>query len=172
LPHLQPGGAALFLTWRLHGSAPVAKRDRVLTAGTRFAAEDLELDRAGGVRHLSDPRIAEFVATTLAAGEIERSFYQLHAWVIMPNHVHVLITPNLDVSKIMRWVKGSTAREANRILGLTGRPFWQDETWDHWVRNTGEFRRITRYIEHNPVTAGLVAEPELWPWSSAAVSTR
>jgi REP element-mobilizing transposase RayT len=151
LPHLQPDGAALFLTWRLHGSVSAAR-----TGGT-----------ATGVRHLSDARIAKVVADTIIAAESERAFYELHAWVIMPNHVHLLITPESDLSKIMRWIKGSTARRANQILGLTGQPFWQDETWDRWMRNTEEFRKTKRYIEFNPVTAGLVKEPSLWPWSSA-----
>jgi putative DNA methylase len=171
LPHLQPEGATLFLTWRLHGSIPEARRIALELdprPGYRFVAADRELARVGGVRHLANPRIAGFIAYVLSAGQIERKFYELHAWVVMPNHVHVLMTPTLDVSKITRWVKGSTAREANRILGLTGTRFWQEETWDHWVRNGAEFRKIVRYIEENPVTAGLVAAAEDWPWSSAA----
>jgi hypothetical protein len=58
-------------------------------------------------------------------------------------------------------------REGNRILGLTGRPFWQDESYDRLVRNDTEFPRITRYIETNPVKAGLAATPAEFPWSSA-----
>jgi REP element-mobilizing transposase RayT len=66
---------------------------------------------------LSDPRIADLVAQTILIGECERRFYELHAWVVMPNHVHLLIFPLVPVSVLMRWVKGSTARKANRILG-------------------------------------------------------
>ncbi len=97
-----------------------------------------------------------------------RRFYALHAWAIMPNHVHMLMTPDVSVAKIMRWLKGSTARYANRVLGLTGSVFWQDESWDRWIRSDEEFRRIRRYIEFNPVSAGLVQRPEEWAWSSAA----
>ena len=50
---------------------------------------------------------------------------------------------------------------------MTGEPFWQDETFDHWVRDEWSYRRIVRYIEWNPVKAGLVSEPQQWPWSSA-----
>ncbi|HEX8847496.1 MAG TPA: hypothetical protein VF791_22830, partial [Pyrinomonadaceae bacterium] len=64
-------------------------------------------------------------------------------------------------------IKGFTAREANKLLNLTGQPFWQDESYDRWVRDETELKRIIRYIEHNPVSAGLVAKPEDWPWSSA-----
>jgi hypothetical protein len=67
-------------------------------------------------------------------------------------------------------IKGSTAREANRILGRTGMRFWQEESFDHWIRNAEETRRVRTYIEGNPVAAGLVQKPEEWTWSSAAQS--
>jgi REP element-mobilizing transposase RayT len=85
----------------------------------------------------------------------------------MPNHVHLLVTPRVEVSKMMQSLKRFTARECNRILGLTGQPFWQDESYDRLVRNEAEYRRIVRYIEMNPVRAGLAATPEEFPWSSA-----
>src|SRR5688572_20843971 len=94
--------------------------------------------------------------------------YQLHAWVVMANHVHVLLTPFVEISKITHSLKRFTAREANRILGLTGQPFWQDESYDRLVRDAGEFERIAHYIENNPVTAGLASAPAHFPWSSAA----
>jgi putative transposase len=53
------------------------------------------------------------------------------------------------------------------MLGLTGKPFWQDESYDRLVRDGTEFERIRRYIEYNPVRAGLVATPAAYPWSSA-----
>ena len=80
----------------------------------------------------------------------------------MPNHVQLLILPRIAVSKIMRWLKGSTARKANQLLERTGLPFWQDESYDHWVRSRKEFERIIAYIEENPASAGLVG----WLWSS------
>jgi REP element-mobilizing transposase RayT len=93
--------------------------------------------------------------------------YDLHAFVVMPNHVHLLVTPLVAVSKVMQSLKRFTAREGNRILGLTGQPFWQDESFDRLVRNETEFERIWHYIEMNPVTAGLAATPEEFQWSSA-----
>jgi REP element-mobilizing transposase RayT len=75
--------------------------------------------------------------------------------------------PRTDLAVITRWLKGSTARKANQILGKTGQPFWQDESYDHWIRNDIELQRIVRYVEHNPVTAGLVSCEYEWPWSSA-----
>jgi len=67
----------------------------------------------------------------------------------------------------MRSLKRFTVGEANRILGLIGQAFWQDESYDRLVRDEDEFHRIARYTEMNPVNAGLVATPEEFPWSSA-----
>jgi REP element-mobilizing transposase RayT len=132
-------------------------------------AADRAFDRdRSGPLWLKDPQIARLVAEAIVAGEQERRFYELSAWVLMPNHVHLLILPKVATAAITRWLKGSTARRANQLLGRTGLSFWQDESYDHWVRNTKEFDRIIGYIEENPVSAGLVGAMELWPWSSAA----
>jgi putative transposase len=85
----------------------------------------------------------------------------------MPNHVHLLILPQVPVPVLMRWLKGSTARSANRILGRTGQPFWQDESYDHYLRSSTPIERTIAYIEGNPVSAGLVDSAECWRWSSA-----
>ena len=85
----------------------------------------------------------------------------------MSNHVHLLIQPLKSLSEITRAVKKTSARRANLILGRSGLPFWQDESYDHWVRNGKQFDRIVQYIESNPVEAGLVDRAERWPWSSA-----
>ena len=93
--------------------------------------------------------------------------FDLHAGVVMPNHVHVLLTPIVTPSKLLQSVKGFSAREANKILGRTGEPFWQGESYDHWVRDDKEFEKICRYIEENPVGAGLATTAEEYRWSSA-----
>ncbi len=85
----------------------------------------------------------------------------------MPNHVHVLLTPSVAASKLEQSLKGFTARQANQMLGRTGEPFWQRESYDHWARNEDECRRIARYIERNPVRAGLAERAEDYRWSSA-----
>ena len=89
----------------------------------------------------------------------------------MPNHVHVLWTPQIPLSALLRKVKGPTALRANRLLGASG-SFWQDEYFDRMVRNEQEYRRIRQYIESNPVNAGLVASPEDFVWSSAHGESR
>ena len=93
--------------------------------------------------------------------------FHLHSYVVMHNHVHVLITPQAPVSKLMQSLKRFTGLEGNRILGVTGQPFWQDESYDRLVRDEREFERIVRYIESNPVNAGLATSAEEFPWSSA-----
>jgi putative transposase len=76
--------------------------------------------------------------------------------------------PFRKLSQVTRWIKGSTARSANLLLGRTGRPFWQYESYDRCVRDTNELNRVIRYVERNPVAAGLASSIEDWPWSSAA----
>jgi putative transposase len=126
------------------------------------------LDSASaGPLWLKEPRVAESIVAALQKGQAEAMF-PLHAYSIMANHVHILIEPKIPVSRITKIVKGSTAHEANRVLDLEGGRFWQDESFDHWVRNTEQWQRIRAYIELNPVKAGLVAKPQDWPWSSAS----
>jgi len=129
---------------------------------------DRLLDTArSGPLHLTRPAIAQLVKESILHYETTLSHYQLHSWVIMANHVHLLVTPQIPVPQLMKSLKGFTARQANLILHLTGRPFWQDESFDRLVRHETEFSRITRYIESNPVNAGLVATPAAFPWPSA-----
>jgi REP element-mobilizing transposase RayT len=85
----------------------------------------------------------------------------------MANHVHILIRPHVALHKAIMNIKSASARAANKILGRTGKRFWQDESYDHWVRSDREGGSIIRYIHNNPVTAGLVSNPENWRWSSA-----
>jgi putative transposase len=170
LPHWQPAGNPIFLTWRLFGSLPGAKPPDSLPEGQRFLIIDRQLDAAAsGPMFLKDPRVAAAVQSTLFIAVATWDLFELFAWVLMSNHVHVLLKPNKPLQEITRAVKNTSARQANAILGRTGRPFWQTESYDHWVRNGRQFERIRRYIEENPVKAGLVATADKWPWSSASV---
>jgi len=129
---------------------------------------DRYLDEAStGPQWLSKQEIASIVADSFhhAAGAL--SFFTLHAWVIMPNHVHLLVTPLTAPARFLQSVKGFTAREANRLLDRTGEPFWQHESYDHWVRDDVQLRRIATYIENNPIRAGLAVSVEDFCWSSA-----
>ncbi len=171
LPHWQPDGRAIFLTWRLYGSLPrnfvECLKKLHADPGRQFLAADERLDRAvTGPRWLSDPELADYAEYPVIHGA-ELGHYLLHAYVVMPNHVHVLLDPLVPLRRITAGIKGVSARDANGSLGRTGKPFWQDESFDHWIRNAAEFERIKNYIELNPVKAGLVTRPEDWKWSSA-----
>ena len=120
-----------------------------------------------GPLHLSRPEIADLIVKAILYGEHKMKMYEVHAFVVMSNHVHLLTTPRASLAKITQSLKRYTATEANRILGLTGKTFWQGESYDHLVRDNEEFTRICRYIENNPVKAGLVNAAEDFPWSSA-----
>ena len=172
LPHWQKPDSALFLTWRLYGSLPrkvIAATEKELTPGQKFQLMDRELDRARyGPTWLKNARLAQIVADSLHHACEELKLYRLCTYVVMSNHVHVLLWPHKLLESITKSVKGYTARECNKALQRTGNSFWQDESFDHAVRNEDEFYRIKRYIEMNPVKAGLVKKPCDWKWSSAA----
>ena len=139
--------------------------------GKDFVRTDRELDQSrSGPLWLAIPEIARCVIAALHRGDKELHQYELYAFVVMPNHVHVLLNPLRKLERITNGVKGA-ARDANRILGRTGTHFWQDETYDHWIRDAAQFDRVRLYIEQNPVAAGLVKSPEEWPWSSASWKT-
>jgi REP element-mobilizing transposase RayT len=74
--------------------------------------------------------VGRYVAHTIRDGERQQGLYESQAWVIMPNHVHLLILPQLPLPRITHWIKGRTAREANRSLGRAGAPFRQHESYD------------------------------------------
>lgn len=115
---------------------------------------------------LRRPEVARLVADALRRG-VEEEHYDLRAFVVMSNHVHVLLRPIREAGRVLQWLKGATARETNQILARTGQAFWQRESYDHWVRDQQELDRIAAYIENNPVKAGLAAEPSQYRWSSA-----
>jgi REP element-mobilizing transposase RayT len=170
LPHWDVIGHPLFVTFRLHGSLPAARTfpPARLTTGKAFVAMDRILDRtSSGPLFLARSEIACLVLDALRDGQVRFQRYQLHSFVIMPNHVHVLATPCVSAQRWLGPLKGFTAHEANRILGRCGKPFWQDESYDRLVRSDEEFNRICAYIENNPVKAGLVQTPHSFRWSSA-----
>jgi REP element-mobilizing transposase RayT len=173
LPHQYPENTWLFITWHLHGSLPQNRYPPVRHpgAGEAFVWMDRFLDTtASGPKYLNQPPIAQIVLDALRRG-IDLGHYKLRAFVIMPNHVHVLLLPRVPPAQLLRGVKGCTAREANKVLGLTGERFWQQESYDHWIRDEKEFEKIVRYIESNPVKAGLAGRPEEFRWSSASAGS-
>ena len=171
LPHWQANGAAIFVTWRLYGSLPKGFTEHLRKwngqPGRQFLSADRMLDAAScGPLWLKEPEIADCVDRALERGVQLRCFV-LRGYVVMTNHVHALLEPLAPLQKITNGIKGASAREANVMLGRTGMPFWQDESFDHWIRDVGQFARTKAYIENNPVKAHLCPTPQDWPWSSA-----
>jgi len=143
-----------------------------------FKLVDEYLDHSPAVRHLADERLATVIRDAILHFADER--YQLLSYSVMPSHIHWVFRP-LDAwtqtwdwiatkksprERIMHSLKSYTARSCNRILGRKG-TFWQDESYDHIVRDEEELARICEYVEANPVKAGLVQDPTEWPFSSA-----
>jgi REP element-mobilizing transposase RayT len=198
LPHVKREGASYFVTFRLADSLPKELFLRLLRErGARLqkldsssgnaretarpdTREQIErdhrrqleryLDRGLGSCYLRRSNIGALTANALKYFDGRQ--YHLDEWVIMPNHIHLILwpLPNFTLSEILKSRKQHIATEANRILGRTGQPFWQRESFDHWIRDENEKARIRRYIRWNPVKATLCSTPEAWPWSSASRS--
>jgi len=174
IPHVDPGESVQFITFRLADSMPqnVLERWRSeLEAGEITDARlrqrvEMYLDQNYGAAWLSDARIASLVQNSLL--EFDGKRYRLIAWVIMPNHVHILIqnVPGHSIAQIMHSIKSFTAHEANKILGRKGR-FWFKEYFDRYIRSGRHFQATLRYIEENPVRARLCAKSEDWKFGSA-----
>lgn len=190
LPHFDAPGTRQFITYRLADAMPVERRHE----WAAFAAieDDLErrikqedyLDRGLGECHLRDPRIAALVQENLWHHDGVK--YRLHAWVVMPNHVHVLLEIwQVPLGEVLHSLKSYTAKEALKIIRGGDGPsprasgqkhgdklspplaFWQDDYFDRYIRDEEHLRKVVRYMESNPVKAGLARTPEEWLWSSA-----
>jgi putative transposase len=134
LPHFDEPGQPVFLTWRLHGSLPPNRSFPVATrsSGQAFAAMDRLLDQTrAGPFYLRQPALANMVVEAIHYSATVLGHYTLHAFVVMPNHVHLLVTPAVALSKLTKSLKGIRAKRANSMLSLTGSSFWQEESYDH-----------------------------------------
>ncbi len=171
LPHWDVVGEPLFVTFCLHDTLPVGRRfppEAISSSGKAFAAMDHLLDKAEhGPRFLARPQIAEIVVNALQDGEKRFQRYELHAFVVMPNHVHAMVTPEVTSAEWLGPLKGFTSYRANELMGTHRRSFWQEESFDRVVRSRAEFESVRAYIEMNPVRAGLAKRPEEYRWSSA-----
>ena len=174
LPHFDQDGFTQFITFRLADSVPkqVLEKWKAELENNEINDADLRrrveyyLDQNYGKGWLRDPLIANLVQDALLRWDGER--YRLISWVIMPNHGHVLLTPNpgCSVSSIMHSIKSFTAHDANKILERQGQ-FWAKEYFDRYIRDQRHFANTIAYIENNPVKARLCKTPEEWPYGSA-----
>ncbi|MEO8033315.1 MAG: transposase [Acidobacteriota bacterium] len=187
LPHWLAPGATYFVTFRLEDSLPqfIIERlgrnrealTRLVTGGReptalersiireRFAwMVDCELDRNMGACHLRYPAIAELVEGSLQHFDGLR--YELFAWCVMPNHVHVIVRSDDLPETLFSW-KSYAGLQANRILGRQG-VFWQREYYDRMIRDAKDFVKTRAYVLNNPVKAGL----REWKWVGAKTDYR
>ncbi len=183
LPHWTREGAAYAVTFRLGDSLPqavlktwLAERQNIVRTAEHMGrplseqeqqrlqklhSERVEtyLDAGHGECWLRQPAIAQLVADALRHFDGQR--YRLHAWCIMPNHVHVIVEPlpGHALPALLHSWKSFTAKAANRLLGRTGE-FWQTEYYDHLIRDEGDYAHALSYLLENPIVAGLSD----WPW--------
>jgi putative transposase len=176
LPHHDKPGLTQFVTIRLHDSLPMSRRAEwellLKLEDGRERRKQLEsyLDRAEGECWLARPAVAKCAEEALRFFNGQR--YELRTWVIMPNHIHVLVEiGNTSLAKLMQSWKRFIAREANKLLGREG-VFWQREYWDTYMRDTSQTGKAVKYIEGNPVKVNLVREAKDWAWSSARFRDR
>ncbi|MDI6766614.1 MAG: hypothetical protein QME52_07310 [Bacteroidota bacterium] len=216
LPHYQPSHASYFITFRLSDSLPseviIKLKEEYEVEGEQFEklidpdAKKRELDdhrkryfekfdefldkHTDGPKWLKEERVAQIVADVIFYRDGKE--YELIAYCIMPNHVHMVVNversddvertlvraepdnrtevrstvsyKDYQLTKILRKIKGSTARECNKILNRSG-AFWQHESYDHVIRNAKEFNNIVWYVLNNPVKARLVDDWQKWKWS-------
>jgi REP element-mobilizing transposase RayT len=176
LPHYDGGRIVQFVTCRLFDSLPQKVPAGFRAELERKNADDIErevmlliekfLDSGYGECFLKRRAVAKIVRDSLKAFDGER--YKLFAWVIMPNHIHFLLKPlnGRALEDIMHSLKSFTALEANKVLKRSGK-FWMRGYFDRYIRDREHFEKAFRYIENNPVKAGLCKRPEDWQFNSA-----
>jgi len=171
LPHRDVPGVTQFITYHLTDSFPATLRGE--WAALLELEEDKErheqleayLDKGRGECWLKRPEIAAICEDAFRHFDQQR--YALKAWCLMPNHVHVLAQfTTAPMSDVIKAWKGFTARRCNELLRRQG-AFWADGYYDTYIRDGEHERGAIRYIESNPVKAGLAQEPAQWAWSSA-----
>jgi len=189
LPHWRQEGATYAITFRLADSLPKSVIDGYLQEKNRLTAMlekaiadadesharncderlrelysthiETALDAGHGECHLKNPEIAKIVADAITHFDGDR--YQLAAWCLMPNHVHLIIKPLGDhkLADIIRGMKTFSSSQSNKKLGRTG-SFWQEEYYDHIIRDMDDFYNQVAYIKRNPAKLGD------WPWMKVA----
>lgn len=198
LPHFELENSTYFVTIRLSGTLPkkvveefeherliisqkARKENRELTKQEEMRLKYLEstrvqqyLDKGIGECWLKEPIVARMVKDSIH--HFDGSRYVSHAFCIMPNHVHWLLTPlqtaltsgvDSPLSSVMHSVKSYTSHRANKLLNRNG-SFWSREYYDHLIRSSEQFGRILIYLLENPVKAGLCKTWDQWPWTTCS----
>ena len=180
LPHFD-GEVTQFITFRLADSLPTGVLDRLkLQLENEKLIDDSEeyrqrvddyLDQGAGECILRRADVAQIVAEAILF-EHERTC-SLKAWIVMPNHAHLLLRmyEGEDLGGLMKRIKGVSSRKINQLLGRKG-SVWQADYFDRYIRDAEHFAKVVRYIENNPVVAGLVGSASAWQFGSAWIEER
>ncbi|HWN07764.1 MAG TPA: transposase [Pyrinomonadaceae bacterium] len=176
LPHFDGTAVPQFVTIHLADSIPrkVISRWKHELRSLQYEQErallqrriEKYLDQGYGEALLRNMSVAKMVQDALLRFDGER--YRLFAWVVMPNHVHSLLSrfENYELKDILHSLKSYTAHEANKLLHRTGQ-FWIEDYFDRYMRSQKHFCKTVKYIEDNPVKARLCEKPSDWSFSSA-----
>jgi len=171
LPHFDAPGVTQFITFQLHDSFPVkrcAEFEVILKDPDNPAKRrklEAWLDRGHGECWLRRRDTAELVEKILL--EADGSDYQMQAWVVMPNHAHLVVDVwDVPLVKLINGWKGKSSRLANQLLKRTGK-FWQEDYYGTLIRDAAHLKQAIRYTEQNPVKTYLAKATRAWPWSSA-----
>jgi len=149
---------------------PQTRENDSIRAKKLFAIQDSYLDRFQSNENVFMlPKIAQIMYDELH--HHNNHLYDLLAFTVMPNHIHLLIIPLekepgdvYSIADIMNLIKGRSSRYINNELKRSGK-LWLREYYDHYVRDENELNNVIQYIVMNPVKAGLVNEPGLWRWT-------
>jgi putative transposase len=180
LPHFDGVGATQFVTFRLFDSLPQdvlnlievelqsvkTNIDRV-----RFQRKEKYLDVGMGSCLLREKSCAEIVRDSILF--LDGKSYGLKAYVVMPNHVHLLVRfeEGQFLSQALHSLKLYTGHELKKLYPEMPH-IWQDESFDRYMRNKEHFLKTLSYIHQNPVKAKLCASPQEYQWSSAYQSAK
>ncbi|MCH2204805.1 MAG: transposase [Lentisphaerales bacterium] len=177
IPHFDQLETYQFITFRLSDSLPQSVLDELIrfdvenTSGEKARLVEKYLDSGYGCCALGNTSMAKTLQETLKIHHGKK--YDLVAWCVMPNHVHVLINQKESLGKILQSWKSYTGRWAkkhNQELGLgilEGHPLWMRDYFDRFIRSVDHYNYVIDYIHNNPVKAGLCENSSDWMWSSA-----
>jgi REP element-mobilizing transposase RayT len=169
LPHFDQGAVVQAITFRLADSLPREFYESLAsrTPTVRSQGFETHMDQGRGACILADPDYAKIVQGVLNHFDGER--YRLLAWVIMPNHVHSVVEqiPGHRLGDVVRSWKNYSARRINALSNKSG-AVWAPDYFDRFIRNEDHLANAIRYVEDNPVKAGLVSNPAEWIFSFCA----
>ena len=171
LPHFDAPGVTQMIGFRLADSLPQERRHewepllKIKDERTRRIRLEEYFDQGYGACELAISAVAERMEQILLFDDDRRC--RLLAWVIMPNHLHVLVEIGVTpMGKLVQCWKKLSADFVNDRFERRGQ-WWQEDYHDRYIRDEKHFCTAVHYIENNPVKAGLVMDAREWKWSSA-----